>query len=392
MSEQQRLEDATTIAQPSIAVEAQAADMGSSAGRALDSIGQRMKLPDRRTIAGAAGLVSFIWASFAAVIAARQTSLIFNPMRGREVDHPQSTGHRTRHIVLRTRDGERLCGWLMTPRAPGRHPGVLYFGGRSEEVSWVARDTGRMFPGMTVLAMNYRGYGGSSGVPGEQAIMNDAAMLWEWLAAHHRVDAQRMAVVGRSLGSGVAVQVAAQRPVASLVLVTPYDSLVSLARRRFFGAVPVQWLLRHRFESVKFASRLQTRILVLRAEEDDVVPAAHTDTFVASLPSMPLDQTIAGSDHCTIPYLEATQQAVAGFLHAGFQRMPVSTPAVEEATAVAAVLAVATASATAVAAAEGTAPAVAGAQLVAEAAARATVAAAAEAAGKAEFRDMAADA
>jgi dienelactone hydrolase len=350
------------------------------------------KLPDRRLIVGAAGFASFLWASFAAVIFARQTQLVFNPVREAEVYRPHSAGHRTRRVVLRTRDGERLCGWLMTPRAPGRHPGVLYFGGRSEEVSWVARDTGRMFPGMTVLAMNYRGYGGSSGIPGEQAIMNDAAMLWEWLAAHHRVDAQRMAVVGRSLGSGVAVQVAAQRPVASLVLVTPYDSLVSLARRRFFRTVPVQWLLRHRFESVKFASRLQTRILVLRAEEDVVIPAAHTDTFVASLPSMPLDQTIAGSDHCTIPYLEATQQAVAGFLHAGFQRMPVSTPAVEEATAVAAVLAVATASATAVAAAEGTAPAVAGAQLLAEAAARATAAAAAEAAGKAEFKDMATDA
>jgi len=386
MPEAQFPEDAAPVSGEATVMEARAVEAATSLERA-----QRIRLPDRRAIAGAAGLASFLWAGFAAVIFARQTSLVFNPVRDREVEHPQSAGHRTRHIVLRTRDGERLCGWLMTPRAPGRHPGVLYFGGRSEEVSWVARDTGRMFPGMTVLAMNYRGYGGSSGIPGERAIMHDAAMLWEWLAAHHRVDAQRMAVVGRSLGSGVAVQVAAQKPVSSLVLVTPYDSLVSLARRRFYGAVPVEWLLRHRFESVKFAPRLQTRILVLRAEEDHIVPAAHTDTFVASLPSTPLDQTIAGSDHCTIPYLDATQKAVAGFLHAGFQRMPVSTPEVEEAAAVAAVAAVASASATAMAAAEGTAPAVAGAQLVVRLAARATAAAVAEAAGKAGLTGMAAD-
>ena len=337
---------------------------------------RRLSGPDSRLIAGAAGVASFLWAGFAAVVFARQTHLVFNPVREPEVQRPRSAGHRTRRVVLRAADGTRLCGWLMTPHAPGRHPGVLYFGGRSEEVSWVARDASRMFPGMTVLAMNYRGYGESSGVPGEAAIMQDAAMLWDWLAAHHRVDARRVAVVGRSLGSGVAVQVAAQRPVASLALITPYDSLVSLARRRFFRTIPVAWMLRHRFESVKFAAQLQTRILVLRAERDDVVPPAHTDRFVASLPSQPLDQTIAGSDHCTIPYLEAAQQAIAGFLHAGFQRLPDSSPVVEEATAVAAISAVASASAAAVAAAEGSAPAVAGARLMAEAAALATMAAA----------------
>lgn len=285
-----------------------------------------MKLPDRKAIAGAAGLASLLWVGMTATVAARQTSLIFNPVRDREVDHPQSDGHRTRHLVLRTSDGERLCGWLMTPRAPGPHPGVLYFGGRSEEVSWVARDAGRMFPGMTVLAMNYRGYGRSSGVPGERPIMEDAAMLCEWLAAHHRVDPQQLAVVGRSLGSGVAVQLAAQRSLSSLVLITPYDSVVSLARRRF-RTLPVHWLLRHRFESVKFATGLQTRTLVLRAQDDDVVPATHTDAFVASLPSPPHEAMIAGSDHSSIPYLEATQHAVAGFLRAGFRHAPVPKPA-----------------------------------------------------------------
>lgn len=341
-----------------------------------------MKFTDRKAIAGVAGLASFVWVSVAASIVARQTSLIFNPIRQREVDHPRSDGHRTRHVVLRTADGERLCGWLMTPLAPGPHPGVLYFGGRSEEVSWVARDAGRMFPGMTVLAMNYRGYGGSSGIPGEREIMHDADMLWDWLAAHYRVDASRMAVVGRSLGSGVAVQVAAQRPVSSLVLITPYDSLVSLVRRRFRN-MPLHWWLRHRFESVRFASQLMTRILVLRAEQDDIVPHPHTDAFVATLPTPPADQVIAGSDHCNIPYLDATQHAVAGFLAAGFARAPVSTPAVEAATAVAAVSAVASASATAVAAAEGSSAALAGAKKIAEVAVQATAAAVAKAAGEA---------
>lgn len=337
-----------------------------------------MKLPPSKAIAGAAGFASFLWVGFAAAMMARQTSIIFNPVREREVEHPKSEGHRTRHVVLRTPDGERLCGWLLTPHAPGRHPGVLYFGGRSEEVSWVARDAGRMFPGMTVLAMNYRGYGGSSGIPGERELLDDANMLWEWLSGHYRVDPTRMAAVGRSLGSGVAVQLAAQHQLSSLVLITPYDSLIALARRRF-KTIPVQWLMRHRFESVKFGASLQTRTLVLRAEEDDVVPFSHTDALVATLPARPLDQTIAGSDHCTIPYLAATQQAVAGFLQSGFARLPESSQAVENATAVAAVSAVTSASAVAVAAAEGTAPALAGAEKITDTVVQATVAAVQEA-------------
>jgi dienelactone hydrolase len=337
-----------------------------------------MKLPPTKAIAGAAGFASFLWVSFTAAMVARQTSIIFNPVREREVEHPKSEQHRTRHVVLRTSDGERLSGWLMTPHAPGRHPAVLYFGGRSEEVSWVARDAGRLFPGMTVLAMNYRGYGGSSGIPGERELLDDANMLWEWLSRHYRVDPSRMAVVGRSLGSGVAVQVAASHPVSSLVLITPYDSLVALARRRF-KTLPVQWLLRHRFESINFCANLQTRTLVLRAETDDVVPFSHTDALVAKLPTPPLDQTIAGSDHCSIPYLPLTQQAVAGFLQSGFARLPESSPAIEAATAVAAVSAVTSASATAVAAAEGTAPALAGAEKITDTVAQATVAAVKEA-------------
>jgi cephalosporin-C deacetylase-like acetyl esterase len=73
------------------------------------------------------------------------------------------------------KDGTRLAGWLMTPPVAGPHPGVVYFGGRSEEVSWVARDAGKLFPGMAVLAVNYRGYGDSHGDPAENISSTMAA-------------------------------------------------------------------------------------------------------------------------------------------------------------------------------------------------------------------------
>lgn len=264
-----------------------------------------------------AGVAGFLWASVVSAMAAGQRKLLFNPTLIREVQSPRSSGHRTRAIVLRAHDGTRLAGWLMTPKEPGPHPAVLYFGGRSEEVSWVVRDAGTLFPGMTVLAMNYRGYGDSRGIPGEEHMVEDGCMLYDWLASRRNVDAQRIAVVGRSLGSGVAVQVAKERPAGAMVLITPYDSILAIAQRRFRG-VPVSFVLKHRFESVKYASMLKAPTYILRAASDDIVPHSHTDLLVSQLPSVRLDETIPDSDHMDIPYLPDTQQRIARFLTAQF--------------------------------------------------------------------------
>ena len=289
-------------------------------------------MDNSRKVAGLAGFASLLWLGLTAAVAVNQRKLLFNPCLKREVDRPRSNGHRTRAVVLRARDGTRLSGWLLTPHAFGKHPAVLYFGGRSEEVSWVARDAGRMFPGMTVLAVNYRGYGESQGDPAEQHMVEDGCTLFDWLASHGHVDAARIAVVGRSLGSGVAVQVARDRPVQSAVLITPYDSILAIAKRRF-RAVPVEYVLRHRFESVKYAPQLKAPTFVLRAANDDVVPHSHTDMLVAQLARLEGDVTVPDSDHMNIPYLEGTQSRVADFLCRQFfpqcaSAVPASAPIV----------------------------------------------------------------
>lgn len=262
-------------------------------------------------------MASILWLGLTAAVAASQRRLVFNPNLKREVASPRSSGHRTRPIVLRAGDGTRLSGWLMTPSIVGPHPGVVYFGGRSEEVSWVARDAGKLFPGMAVLAVNYRGYGDSHGDPAEHHMVADGRMLYDWLSERAHVDPKRVAVVGRSLGSGVAVQVATDRAAHSVVLITPYDSILAIAKRRF-RAVPIEYVLRHRFESVKYAAALMAPTYVLRAASDDVVPHSHTDLLVAKLGRLHLDETVPDSDHLNIPYLEATQTRIANFLSGQF--------------------------------------------------------------------------
>ncbi len=275
-------------------------------------------LKNSKKMAGAAGVVGLLWVGITALIAATQRRLVFDPELERKVPSPRSSGHRTRSVVLRAKDGTRLAGWLMTPVIVGPHPAVIYFGGRSEEVSWVARDAGRMFPGMTVLAVNYRGYGESLGVPHERHMVDDGRVLFDWLTERNHVDSTKVAVVGRSLGSGVAVQVAMERAVHSIVLITPYDSILAIAQKRF-RAVPIGFVLRHRFESVKYASLLKAPTYVLRAATDDVVPHSHTDLLVAKLAHLHRDETIPFSDHRNIPYLESTQDKIADFFSAQFK-------------------------------------------------------------------------
>ena len=278
----------------------------------------------KKIAAGLSGVASVLWLGLTAAVAASQRRLVFNPTVEREVQSPRSSGHRTRQVVLRSRDGTRLCGWLMTPQVQGPRPAVIYFGGRSEEVSWVVRDAGKLFPNMTVLAMNYRGYGESHGDPAEAHMVEDGCVFYDWLAARGMVDTRRIAVVGRSLGSGVAVQVAKERPVHSVVLITPYDSILAIAKKRF-RAMPIEYMLRHRFESIKYAPSLTAPTYVLRASEDDVVPHSHTDELVAKLAQLVADDTVPNSDHMNIPYLEATQALIASFLTRQFSQ-PVTTP------------------------------------------------------------------
>lgn len=271
-----------------------------------------------RSIAGLAGLV---WFGFVATVAVRQREILFNPVCDTPAQSPSLAPltHRSRSVVLRADDGTRLCGWLCTPRSPGPHPAAIYLGGRAEDVAWVARDAHRMFPGMAVLAMNYRGYGRSHGRPAEHLLVQDAHRVHAWLrdgGAH--VDPQRIAIVGRSLGSSIALQVAARSVVKALVLLTPFDSVLSMVKRRL-PAMPVGLVLRDRFESTRFAPRVRAPILVLRAESDDIVPAPHTDALVSTLAHLIADEVVPASTHADIPFLASTQKRIACFLQERLQ-------------------------------------------------------------------------
>ena len=174
-------------------------------------------------------------------------------------------------VSLQAKDGTKLHAWHV--KASDRAPLIFYFGGNAEEVSWMVEEAGNL-PGYSWLLVDYRGYGLSEGAPGETALVSDAVEWFDFAAKLSGMDPARSVAFGRSLGSGVAVALAAQRPIGRVILATPYDSLAAVAKR-YYWYLPVDLLLKHRFDSSALAPTLKQPLLCLIATRDEVIPPTH---------------------------------------------------------------------------------------------------------------------
>ena len=172
-------------------------------------------------------------------------------------------------IVLES-ENQKLHAWHVKA-APGR-PLVIYFGGNAEEVSWMVEDAVLRAPGVGWLLVSYRGYGASEGSPSEASIAADA-LKWHDYAVE-TLGAKEVVAFGRSLGSGAAVFLASERKLTSVILVTPFDSLVEVAKHHY-PFLPVSLLLRHRFDSVGRAPKITVPLLCIAAGQDNVIPVVH---------------------------------------------------------------------------------------------------------------------
>ena len=173
--------------------------------------------------------------------------------------------------------GTRLKVWQLhgDPRRA-----LLYFGGNAEDVAAKFAEFDAVFPDRAVYLVHYRGYGGSGGTPSEARLIADAEAIFDSLKPRH----EQIAVMGRSLGSGVAAALATARPVEKVILVTPYDSLARVAADHFAWA-PVRWLVKDSYDSARRMKDVRVPVLVLIAARDDVILRPRSDALVAAIPA-----------------------------------------------------------------------------------------------------------
>jgi fermentation-respiration switch protein FrsA (DUF1100 family) len=171
-------------------------------------------------------------------------------------------------VALTSSDGEKLIAWHVPPR--GEKPVVIYFQGNAEGLAArVGRFTWLTADGTGLLALCYRGYGGSTGKPTEDGLIRDARATYDFARAHY--PARRIVLFGESLGTAVAVALAAGHEVAGVILDAPFTSAADVGAAAYPFA-PVRWVMKDKFRSDERIGRVSAPLLVLHGEADHIVP------------------------------------------------------------------------------------------------------------------------
>jgi len=173
-------------------------------------------------------------------------------------------------VTLTASDGEHSIAWHVAAR-DGK-PVVLYFHGNGGALRYrVERFRRLITDGVGLVALEYRGYGGTSGTPTEAGLIADAEAAYGFAAA--RYPAQQLVFWGESLGSGVAVALAAEKPVGRVILEAPFTSAVAVGERRYWY-LPVRLLMKDQFRSDERIKKVTAPLLILHGMHDRVVPYA----------------------------------------------------------------------------------------------------------------------
>ncbi|MDX2257729.1 MAG: alpha/beta hydrolase [Hyphomicrobiaceae bacterium] len=212
--------------------------------------------------------------------------------------------------VVVTPDGERLVTWA-APGAVGM-PTLIYFHGNAGTLAERAeRLASYRVAGLGVRIMAYRGYSGSTGKPTERANVADAIHVTD-VVARSGVALADIVLYGESIGSGVAVQVAAARPVGALVLDAPYTSIVDVAER-YYPYLPARLLMRDRYETMLHLKRVSAPTLVIHGERDMVIPVEMGRRVAEAAPGPGRIVTFREAGH-TDHYRYGSFEAVIGWL------------------------------------------------------------------------------
>jgi pimeloyl-ACP methyl ester carboxylesterase len=239
-----------------------------------------------RYLLGFAAVSLAVYAGLCAMLYARQRQLLYYPQ-------PMAAGGEAATFRLRAR-GPRV---LVSARELAVPDAIVYYGGNAEEVSQLLPKFAAAFPKHALYLLHYRGYGGSQGTPSEAALHADARTLFDYAHKRHA----RVVVVGRSLGSGLAVRVASERPASKLVLITPYDSMVGVAAEHY-PLFPVSLILQDRYESYLYAPKVRAPTRIIVAGADEVIPRASTQQLLRSFaPGIASEVVVAGATHGNIP-------------------------------------------------------------------------------------------
>ena len=229
---------------------------------------RRSSIPRGLTVLGWAAVIAVCaYAGLTAMIYFAQRSLMYFP--DRTYTTPAAAGlPEASEVPLTASDGVKIHVWQVPPQ-PG-NPVILYFHGNGGSLRYrVDRFRRLIGAGIGLVALEYRGYGGLSGSPTERGMIRDAEAAYDYTAA--RYPTPQIVVWGESLGSAVAVALAAEKPVGRLILEAPFTSALAIAESRYWY-LPVRLLMKDQFRSDERIKKVTAPLLILHGVNDRIVP------------------------------------------------------------------------------------------------------------------------
>ena len=200
-------------------------------------------------------------------------------------------------VDFETEDGLRLAGWFVPAVTPPTGYTLIVFNGnagdRADRAELAAQLAAR---GVGVFLFDYRGYGGNPGLPSERGLARDARAALAYVGRRPDVDARRLVFFGESLGAAVAVRLAIEFPPAALALRSPFASLASVGKHHY-PFLPVRWLLRDRYPTIDRIGRIQSALLVVAGDLDQVVPLGESEAVFGAAPYPKRLVVLPGADH-----------------------------------------------------------------------------------------------
>jgi uncharacterized protein len=282
---------------------------------------ERPTRPFKRVRALAVPLLIAVGLYWAALYFA-QRSMIFptgvaNSRLARGIDQEfesERGGNGRERFWLETDAGKTECWLHLAPDATAEKPaGLIVFSHGNAELidgqSWVIE--GALLLGYSVALCEYRGYGHSDGAPSQAAIIEDHCAMLDALAKRSEIDPERIIYMGRSIGTGVACSLAAERPPAALILIAPFQSIREMAK----GFLAPAFLIRDPFDNEKAVAEYPGPVLLLHGTRDEVIPITHSRALERATTRALLIELDSGHNDVPVESMELWSP-IAEFLYA----------------------------------------------------------------------------
>lgn len=238
-----------------------------------------------------------------------QESLIFPARIAPEFEYTKIVNeYPDSNFQFKTKDGIILNGWFKDFEP--NQPLYIYYGGNAEDITFTYLSLVYTTK-MSILSVNFRGYGKSLGKPSQKNLFNDALEIFDEF--QKKYPARKICLIGRSLGSGVACYVASQRNIHAMLLITPYDSIRALAKNQY-PLLPVNLIIKHPFDSINYASKITAPTMFLIAEYDFIIPNNRTNILFEKIKSQKEIFLIKGATHNSIFEEKETKDYVRKFV------------------------------------------------------------------------------